>query len=81
MERKRLYRSHKILIQEKDARIREALQFLQARQDEFRAIINLIKEELDVPTEEFSRWKFSEDGQALEKIEEEKPKKEDKKEK
>ncbi len=75
MSRKKLIRSHKILLQEKDARIREAMEVARARQDEFNATISLIKEELGVPKEELDQWKFSEDGQAIEKIKKQKPKK------
>lgn len=80
MQRIRLFRSHKILLQEKTLRVREAIRVFKTKQVEFQSAFNLMKEELGIPQGKLNQWKLSEDEEAIEKIEPEKPPKNKKKE-
>lgn len=72
-QRIRLFRSHKILLQEKTLRIQEAIRLFKAKQAEFQSVFNLMKEELGIAQGELNKWKLSEDGGAIERMPEEKP--------
>lgn len=72
----RLKRIHKIALQEKDARIGEALRTLRVRQSDFDLTVNEIKLDLEIPKEELEKWTLSQDGEAIEEIPE--PKKPEK---
>lgn len=77
IKRIRLFKSHKILLQEKDRRIAEAIQLAEARRAEFQMTVNIIAEELGISKKEVMKWVLSEDGEALEEIPEKKKKKEE----
>ena len=78
-QRKRLFRSQKILLQEKDIKINKARSLVDLRVNEYYAALNLIAEELGVPKDELARWKLSEDREAIEQMPEDKPDNEEKK--
>lgn len=80
MERKRLLRSQKILLQMRSKEVQEAINLVQARQKEVQATLKLAMTEQGVPKDELNLWQLSEDGQAIEKIEMPEPQK-DKKDK
>ena len=80
MQRIKLFKSHKILLQMKNGKVQEAINLAQARQNEVQVTLNLIITELGILKEELDQWKLTEDGQAIEKIEPEKPKKNKEKE-
>jgi len=73
MQRIRLLKSQKILLQMKSQKVQEAIALAQAEQKEVQATLNLAMIEQGIPKEELPRWKLSEDGQAIEKIEIPKP--------
>ena len=73
-KRIKLLRSQKILLQMKSKKIQEAINLMQIQQRELQATLNLTMTEQGVPKEELDQWKLTEDGQAVEKIEPEKPK-------
>ncbi|MBA7513318.1 hypothetical protein ES705_05333 [subsurface metagenome] len=75
MQRIKLLRSQKILLQMKSQKVQEAITLTQARQKEVTATLNMIiTEEHHIPKDELPLWKLAEDGQAIEKIEIPKPK-------
>lgn len=73
-ERRKLLKSHKILLQMKNGKVQEAISLAQIRQDEVQTTLNLVIIELGVPKNELDQWKLTEDSQAIEKMEPEKPK-------
>lgn len=68
-KRIKLLRSQKLLIQMKGEKIQEAIALTNARQDNFQQTLDMIVVEQGVPKEELDQWRLSEDGQAIEKIE------------
>ena len=68
MQRIKLLRSQKILLQMKSMKVQEAINLAKARQKEVQATLNLAMIEVGVPKEELNQWKLSEDEQAIEKI-------------
>lgn len=74
MQRIKLLKSQKIALQMKSEKVQQAIALVQARQNEVQATLNMIMtEEHNIPKEERSQWKLSEDEQAIEKIEIKKP--------
>lgn len=55
-------------MQEKDARIREALQILQVKKNDFDMSVNEIISDLGVSEKELEKWTLSQDGEAIEEI-------------
>ena len=76
-KRIKLLKSQKILLQ-KEKQVTIAL--IQARQRELNAILVVIMIDQGVPENEVGQWQLMPDGQAIEKIEPEKPPKEKDKE-
>jgi len=76
MQRIKLLKSQKVLLQMKAEKVQEAIALAQAKQREVQATLNLAMLEVGVPKDELNQWKLSEDGQAIEKIEIPKKKKE-----
>lgn len=74
-KRIKLLKSQKILLQMKGDKIQDAIALIQARQSELQAVLNLAMTEQGVPKEELKQWKLTEDGQAIEFVEPEDPKK------
>lgn len=68
MERIRLLKSQKILLQMKSEKVQEAIEAAQAGQKEVQATLRLMMTEVGVPTDELALWKLSDDGQSVEKI-------------
>lgn len=73
MQRIKLLKSQKILLQMKNEKVQEIIRLAQTRQDEVQTTLNLIITEHGVPKDELNQWRLSEDGQAIEKIETPKP--------
>ena len=71
-QRIELLESHKILLREKDQGIADANQTLQSRIKEFQDAIVIITKALGIPKEDIGKWKLSGDGEAIEKIKENK---------
>jgi collagenase-like PrtC family protease len=69
MQRIRLLKSQKILLQMKSEKVQEAIALAQARQKEVQATLNLSMIEVGVSEDELKLWKLSEDGQSIEKAE------------
>ncbi len=73
MQRIKLLRSQKVLLQMKSDKVREAINVVQVRQKDVQATMNMIMtEEHNIPKEELSLWQLSKDEQAIEKEEGEK---------
>jgi len=62
----------------KNGKVQEAISLANVRQGEVQTTLNLIITELGISKDELNQWKLTEDGQAIEKIEPEKPKEEEK---
>ena len=77
MQRIKLFKSHKILLQMKNEKVQEAIALANVRQREVQTTLNLIIVELNVPKDELNQWKLTEDGQAIERIKPEKPEEEE----
>ena len=74
MQRIKLLKSQKILLQMKSERVQKFIALAQATQKEVQATLKMIMtEEHNIPKEELNQWRLSEDGQAIEKIETPKP--------
>jgi len=73
MQRIKLLRSQKILLQMKSEKVQKFITLAQVTQKEVQATLKLAMIELGVPEEELNQWKLSEDEQAIEKIEPEIP--------
>jgi len=73
-KRIKLLKSQKILLAMKEQKIQEAISLVRAQQNELQATLNLTITEQGVPKNELDQWKLTEDGQAIEMIEPEKPK-------
>jgi len=74
MQRIKLLKSQKILLQMKSDRVQKFIALAQATQKEAQATLKMIMtEEHNIPKDEINQWKLSEDGQAIEEIEIKKP--------
>ena len=70
MQRIKLTKSQKIALQMKSEKAGKFIALAQTWQKEVRATLNMIMaEEHNIPKNELSLWKLSEDEQAIEKIE------------
>lgn len=67
-KRMRLKRLHKMLLQEKNARIGEALQMLRAKQADFDITVNEVKDDLGISEKNYDKWTLSKDGEAIEEV-------------
>ena len=74
MQRIKLTKSQKIVLQMKSEKVQKFIDLAKAFQKEVRAILNMIMtEEHHIPKDELPLWRLSEDEQAIEKIEPEIP--------
>lgn len=82
-KRVKLLGSQKILLQMKSEKINEAINLLEARKEDIQQTLDMIVIEQGIPKENINQWRLTEDGQAIEKIEEQNSQKnkKDKKEK
>lgn len=68
MQRIKLLKSQKVLLQMKSVKLREAIALVRVQEKELEATIELVMTEQGVPKAEVDQWKLSDDAQAIEKI-------------